>query len=132
MKALDTNILVRFFTGDDTVQAHQVYQLFKQIESEKTELYIPLLVVIETTWVLRSIYKFKRNLVLKVLEDLTLMPIFAFENLSIIQSVVQEAKVTNFDLPDLLIAHCAKVSNIDSILTFDKKAAKHSMFELVQ
>lgn len=131
MMALDTNILVRFFTGDDAAQAHKVYQLFKQIESEKAQLHIPTLVVIELIWVLQSIYEFERLSLLKLLEDLTLMPIFKFENLSAVQSVVQEAKATNFDLSDLLIAHSLNTSSIGSILTFDKKAAKHKRFELL-
>ncbi|NYT27717.1 MAG: type II toxin-antitoxin system VapC family toxin [Candidatus Thiodubiliella endoseptemdiera] len=131
MIALDTNILVRFLTGDNVTQAHKVYQLFKQTEIERTELYIPILVVIELVWVLDSIYKFERPSLIKMLENLTLMPIFKFENLSAVQSVVQKAKVTNFDLSDLLIAYSVRTSRIESILTFDKKAAKHKLFELL-
>lgn len=131
MIALDTNILVRFLTGDDVTQTHKVYQLFKQTEIERTELYIPILVVIELVWVLESIYKFERPSLVKMLDNLTLMPIFKFENLSAVQSVVQEAKATNFDLSDLLIAYSVKTSRIESILTFDKKAAKHKLFELL-
>lgn len=131
MIALDTNILVRFLTGDNVTQAHKVYQLFKQTEIERTELYMPILVVIELVWVLDSIYKFERPSLIKMLENLTLMPIFKFENLSAVQSVVQKAKVTNFDLSDLLIAYSVRTSRIESILTFDKKAAKHKLFELL-
>ncbi len=122
---------MRFLTGDNVTQAHKVYQLFKQTEIERTELYIPILVVIELVWVLDSIYKFERPSLIKMLENLTLMPIFKFENLSAVQSVVQKAKVTNFDLSDLLIAYSVRTSRIESILTFDKKAAKHKLFELL-
>ncbi|RDD29235.1 VapC toxin family PIN domain ribonuclease, partial [Prosthecochloris sp. ZM] len=30
MRALDTNILVRFLTNDDATQAERVYRLFRQ------------------------------------------------------------------------------------------------------
>ena len=34
MKALDTNVLIRFLVKDDELQAKAVYKLFKQAESE--------------------------------------------------------------------------------------------------
>jgi len=47
MKALDTNILVRFLTNDDAVQAKKVYQLFKNAEAKREHFFVPLLVVLE-------------------------------------------------------------------------------------
>lgn len=126
MRALDTNILVRFFIGDVAAETNKVYRIFKQTEDERSELWIPTLVIIELIWVFEFVYKFKRPNILKTLENLILMPVFKFENLSIVQAVVQEVKVTKFDLSDLLIAY-----SVSAILTFDKKATKHSMFELV-
>ncbi|VVH57988.1 hypothetical protein BAZOLSSOX_2008 [uncultured Gammaproteobacteria bacterium] len=42
-----------------------------------------------------------------------------------------EVKVTTFDLSDLLIAHTVKTSGISSILTFDKRSAQYTLFELL-
>jgi predicted nucleic-acid-binding protein len=47
MKALDTNILVRFFVQDDVKQANKVIQLFTKAEQYNEPLFIPLLVVLE-------------------------------------------------------------------------------------
>ncbi len=47
MKAVDTNILIHFLTGDDEQQAKKVYKIFKDAESENKELFVPLLVVLE-------------------------------------------------------------------------------------
>ncbi len=33
MKAIDTNILIRFLIGDDELQAKKVYAIFKKAES---------------------------------------------------------------------------------------------------
>ena len=52
MKALDTNVLVRFLVKDDEQQAKTVYRLFKQAESKAEAFFIPILVVLETVWVL--------------------------------------------------------------------------------
>ena len=38
MKALDTNVLVRFLVKDDAEQAQQVYSLFKQAENDQQRL----------------------------------------------------------------------------------------------
>ena len=57
MKAIDTNILVRFITKDDENQAKLVYQLFKQTEQTEQKLFVPLLVVLEVIWVLQSAYQ---------------------------------------------------------------------------
>lgn len=35
MIGVDTNILVRFLTGDDTKQSYKVYEFFKNVEAEK-------------------------------------------------------------------------------------------------
>jgi len=35
MKAIDTNILIRFLIGDDELQAKKVYTISKTAESEK-------------------------------------------------------------------------------------------------
>ena len=45
MKALDTNVLVRFLVKDDEQQAKTVYRLFKQAESKAEAFFIPILVV---------------------------------------------------------------------------------------
>lgn len=96
------------------------------------ELYVPILVIIELIWVFESVYKFERTEILQTLSDLTLMPIFKFENLSVIQACIQDAQSTKFDLSDLLIAHSAEKFGIQSVLTFDNKVAKHKLFQWVE
>ena len=54
MKALDTNVRVRFRGRDDTRQANIVYRTFKEAEESKDALFVPLLVVLEVFWVLES------------------------------------------------------------------------------
>ena len=88
MKALDTNVIVRFLVRDDEGQAKIIYRIFKQVESEKEGLFVPLLVVLETIWVLESVYEISRQEILESINDLLLMPILIFEA----QSIVSEYK----------------------------------------
>ncbi|MBE8232425.1 MAG: type II toxin-antitoxin system VapC family toxin [Endozoicomonadaceae bacterium] len=132
MIAVDTNILVRFLVGDDTKQANKVYRLFKKIEGEKNELFIPTVVILELIWVLESVYEIARSDILDSISQLMLMPIFQFENPAVIQNFISEAQKAKLDLSDLLIVHSAKISGCKIVLTFDKKASKYKYFDLLK
>ena len=47
MKALDTNVLVRFLARVDEREAETIYRIFKQAESDKEVFFVLLLVVLE-------------------------------------------------------------------------------------
>ena len=132
MKAIDTNILVRFLVRDDEKQAGLVYRRFKSAEAKKEALFVPLLVVLETIWVLESVYNEHRNAILDSLNDLILMPVFQFEKPDVIQRSIASARQTSLGLADILIAHSAMNAGCESVLTFDKKAAKSALFELLK
>lgn len=131
MKGVDTNILIRFLVGDDEAQATKVYKIFKQTESEQKVLYVTLLVVLEMIWVLESVYEISRAKILESIGDLLLMPILKFEKIEAVQQFLLNARGNRQDLSDLLIAHSAKESGCRTLLTFDKKASKSSLFEIV-
>jgi len=132
MKALDTNVLVRFLVKDDEQQAKTVYRLFKQAESKAEAFFIPILVVLETVWVLEAVYETTRQEILDSIDELLLMPILEFEAQSVIRSFISSARENKTDLSDLLIAHYAKYSGCDSVITFDKRASKLGLFELLK
>ena len=121
MKALDTNVLVRFLVRDDERQAETIYRIFKQAESDKEVFFVPLLVVLETVWVLESVYKIPRQEILYSINELILMPILEFETQSAILNFVSSARETKMDLSDLLIAHSARFSGCECVLTFKSK-----------
>ncbi|MBC8439137.1 MAG: type II toxin-antitoxin system VapC family toxin [Deltaproteobacteria bacterium] len=131
MKAIDTNILIRFLTGDDELQAHKVYSIFKNVELEKKTLFVPLLIILETIWVLDSVYEISRTEILESISELLLMPIFKFGQHSALQQLVHSAQGNKYDLSDLLIAQSAKINGCESVLTFDKKASKFKLFEFI-
>lgn len=132
MKAVDTNILTRFLVGDDELQAKKAYSIFKKAESEKTELFVPILVVLEMIWVLESVYDIARTEILDSISDLLLMPILKFDQQSALQQLVHSAQGNKYDLSDLLIAHSAKANGCEAVITFDKKASKFELFEVVE
>lgn len=132
MKALDTNVLVRFLVRDDPGQAEAVYQLFKGAEARKLTFWVPLVVVLETLWVLDAVYHIGRDEILDALENLLLMPVLMFESQAAVRDFVGSSRKSSLGLPDILIAHAARHSGCDGVLTFDKKAAQTPLFELVR
>ena len=131
MKALDTNVLVRFLVRDDKRQAETIYRVFKKAESDREVFFVPLLVVLETVWVLESVYEIPRQEMIDSINELILMPILKFETQSAILNFVSSARETKMDLSDLLIAHSAKFSGCECVLTFDKRASNFRLFELL-
>ena len=131
MKALDTNVLVRFLVKDDERQSKIVYRAFKQAETDKNTFFVPLLVVLETLWVLDSVYNIARSDIIDSINEILLMPILKFEAQVTIQRFIFLARENKIDLSDMLIACSAKLSGCKSVLIFDKKASRFENFELI-
>ena len=132
MIAVDTNIIVRFLVRDDEKQAQAVYKRLKQAEVNRETLFIPLVVVWETIWVLVSAYDRSRGDVLDALEDMRRMPVFEFEKDDLLQRMLSEGRNCKTDLADMLIAQSAQSCGCDSGITFDKGAARLPFFHLLK
>jgi len=131
MKALDTNVLIRFLVADDEKQACIVRDLFKQAEAKRDVLFVPLPVTLEMIWVLESVYDISRQDILDALQKLLLMPVLSFDAQEALQHLIQSAQRGSEDLADLLIAHAAIQSGCSTVLTFDRKASKFMHFQLL-
>jgi len=129
MKALDTNILVRFLIQDDKQQTQAVKTLFSQAEEGKQSLFVTLLVVLELIWVLEAVYEVTREDILLSINELLSMPVLNFEKQKVIRQFISDAKTSSFDLSDLLIALSALQEDCEATYTFDKKASKFKFFE---
>ena len=131
MKALDTNILVRFLVQDDVKQANKVIQLFTKAEQYNEPLFIPLLVVLEVIWVLQSAYNVSRQDIVLAISDLLQMQVFEFENQKTLRDFVNSANKYSYDLSDILISQAALSATCETTLTFDKKASQFELFTLL-
>jgi len=131
VKALDTNILVRFLIQDDVNQANKVIQLFTKAEQNNEPLFIPLLVVLEMIWVLQSAYSVSRQDIVLAISNLLQMQVFEFENQSTLRDFIISANKYSYDLSDILISQSAFSANCETTLTFDKKASRFELFTLL-
>ena len=132
MIAVDTNVIVRFLVRDDEKQAGAVYRRLKQAEMQRERLFVPLVVVLETIWVLENAYNKSCPEVLDSIEDMRRMTVFEFEKDDVIGNLVSEGRDSKADLADILIAHSAQSCGCDAGITFDKSAAKLAFFSLLK
>ncbi len=80
---------------------------------------------------LQAVYDVDDPDILAALNNLLMMPVLLFEATPVLHAFIGAAKGANYDLADLLIAQSARGLNCESVLTFDKKAARFDGFELI-
>ncbi len=129
MKALDTNILVRFLVRDDAPMATRVDQLLEAANTRGDSFLVSLPVALELLRVLKSGYKLSRSDTLDAVEKLSLMPVLIFDSACPIHELVTEGRNSTLDLADILIGLGAKQQGCEITLTLDKKAARSVLFE---
>ena len=129
MKGLDTNVLVRLLVGDDAGQTQRVASLLQSAERAGESFFVPSLVLLELIWVLDSAYGCTRAEVLEALERLTMMPVLRIDNLDAVHRAIALGRKGKQGIADLLIGCCAVAGGCTSVLTFDRGAARHELFE---
>jgi len=132
MIAVDTNIIVRFLVRDDEAQAETARQRLKQAEARRERLFVPLLVILETIWVLESAYKKTRSEILDCVRDMRQMQVFQFQADIAIEALLNDGLVYKADLSDILIARASEHAGCEAGITFDKGAAKLPFFTLLK
>ena len=70
VEAIDTNVLVRYITGDDKTQLEKATRL---IETGDPKLINPI-VLVELSWVLGSVYKLPRDAIANTLKEISRCP----------------------------------------------------------
>lgn len=75
MIAVDANVVVRLLTGDDARQAARASALFRA-----EEVWLSKTVILETEWVLRSLYQFRGPQISAAMLALTSLPTVRVED----------------------------------------------------
>lgn len=116
MKALDTNVLVRYLLRDDARQAEIAGALLAA-----GNVFLPVAVVLELIWVLKSRGKLDFARVSSAIASVADLPGIAIEAADDVAWALTEARSTN-DLADLLLLVSAR--SCETFVTFDARIAK--------
>jgi predicted nucleic-acid-binding protein len=121
MIGIDTNILVRYLVQDDKEQSTLVNALFAQARPNN-RLFISSFVLVETIWVLSSVYNKALKDIGESLAKLCSSPRVLVQDAEMVKGVLEAG--LGKDYMDKLIAESARHHGCNSILTFDKRLSK--------
>jgi predicted nucleic-acid-binding protein len=122
MRALDTNVLARFFVDDaDDVQATKQRPAAVAALSERS--FVSVTVLLELEWVMRGLYKLPAKEISRVLRALASIEHITLEDRAAVLVAV-DAFDKGLDFADAL--HLARSSRAAGFATFDKRLAKQA------
>ncbi len=127
MLAIDTNLVVRYLTGDHPKQSIRARKLI-----DAGGIYVSVTVMLETEWVLRSVYEFHPGNVCRALRAFAGLPGTTIEDEALVATALDRAE-RGVDFADAL--HLGKASHCEAMVTFDRefiRAAKAVGVETVR
>lgn len=124
--SVDTNFLVRLVAQDDPMQAQAVDRLFARHAKKSQMLMVPITVVLELEWVLRSRLSQTKTQVLETIEALLTVVELSFEAEDAVEQALLDYRDGNADFGECLHLALARKGSALPFYTFDKKATKAS------
>ena len=118
MIAVDTNVVVRLLTGDDARQAARASALFRT-----EDIWLSKTVILETEWVLRSLYRFHGAQVSAAMLALTSLPAVRVEDPAALSRALEWTSL-GMDFADAL--HLASRGASAKFVSFDEKLVKRA------
>jgi predicted nucleic-acid-binding protein len=122
MRALDTNVLARFFIDDpDDAQAARQRPAAAAALSERA--FVSVTVLLELEWVMRGFYELNAKDISRVLRSLASIEHITLEDRDAVL-VALDAFDRGLDFADAL--HIARSSRASGFVTFDQRLAKRA------
>jgi predicted nucleic acid-binding protein len=116
---LDTNVIVRFLTGDHPAHSPRSRNLFARAAAGDVTLIVRDLALAETAWVLQSFYSLDRNAIPAALKDLIDSAGIEVENKATLLSALRNFAQTDVNFVDAYHAAVAAAESI-AIASFDR------------
>lgn len=124
MIGLDTNLLVRLVVQDDKAQSARVRALLAAHGHERGRFYVNQIVLAESVWVLRSVYRFRKPELLRYLNDILGNAGLVIEADAEVESALFLYQHGGADFADCLIAAKNLAAGCEATITFDETAVR--------
>lgn len=122
MKAVDTNVLARFFINDSD-DAEAVLQKPAAVAALSGSVFVPVSVILEFEWVMRGFYELPREDIQKVFQALCSLENVLIEDREAVLRALS-AYQQGLDFADAL--HLARSARCRAFLTFDQRLQKRA------
>ncbi len=116
MLAIDTNLIVRYLTGDHPVQSPRARALI-----DRNDVFVCTTVLLESEWVLRSVYNFEAAHLAAALMAFAGLPRVTMEDPALAAIALGWMR-KGVDLADAL--HLLHATDCEVFLTFDSRFAR--------
>jgi predicted nucleic-acid-binding protein len=128
---LDTNVLVRYLADDDRTQSPKAAALIQSFTRESTG-FISLATMLETVWVMESLYGTTRDEVVSIITRLLQAESFRFENSLTLRAALRVYANGKADFADCVIAESGRSEGATRTMTFDKLGARDAGMTLLR
>ena len=118
MRALDTNVLVRALVQDDPAQGRRA-----QACLSAQQVYLPVTVILELEWVLRSRYGYSPRAIADAMEKLAILESAIVGEQAAVVAAARKMR-QGWDFADAL--HHALAAGCDDFATFDTNLARRA------
>lgn len=125
---IETSVLMRFLTADDTRKFQDCLTLFEKIEQGQIRPYTSNMVILEALFLLTKLYKFPKA---KVLTDLH--KVLTLRNLTLIEKTDTRVALNLFAKFNIKYADCliaTQVPKTITLLTYDEDFKKLTGFKI--
>jgi predicted nucleic-acid-binding protein len=129
MIGLDSNVIVRILVRDDERQTLQAERLIAA--SGPSGAFVSLTVLIETVWVVESVYGRERDEVVAAVEGLLATAELLIEAEALVRAALDACAGSKAGFADALIGEVNRAAGCSSTATFDRKAARLDGFSRV-
>jgi len=124
---LDTNVIVRYIMQDDPEQVAAAVGVIEGELDHDNPGFITQTVLVETIWVLKTVYRIPRPGLTSVIDSLLTTRQLRVEHSESVFRALRTYRAGNGDFSDALIAAVGAANGCSVTLTFDRKAASVGM-----
>lgn len=122
--SVDTNVLVRLLTQDDAMQAQAVDRLIARHRKKGELLFVPITVMLELEWVLRSRLEQSKAQLITTFSALLTMVELSFESEDAVEQALADFEDGNADFGEYLHLAISRKIGALPFWTFDRKASR--------
>lgn len=123
MVAFDTNVVVRLLLRDDAAQAKKAEHAFLR-HARGDGVFLSLVVVVETAWVLAYTYELDRKAIHEHLRSLSRTRGVVVEEVDLVQDALDAYTKGSADFADYVILAATRRAGCRTLLTFDRRLGK--------
>ena len=131
MNGLDTNVLVRYLTEDDPVQARKAAAWIGTVVARGDRCYVGAIVLCELAWVLRGAYEVSKVDLLQTLDRLLATSQFVIGDKDIVRAALEAYRAGRADFADYVIGAMHHEGGCERTVTFDRRLRGSMLFQIL-